>query len=363
MKAFVVEKEQLLHNLQIIRAHAGDAVVWAVLTGNGYGLGAVPMAGLLREVGIDHFAVTNVREAVELREAGFEDNPILMLRQTQDEAEINALLDLKVILTVGSTEAAVAVNAIAAERAAMARVHLKVDTGMGRYGFVPADIASLLKVYEYQKSIVVEGVYTHFNCAFCDEKLTKKQYQDFMQVVAEIREAGFDPGMVHCCNSAAFLKFPEMHADAVRIGSALLGRLSFRDNLGLKRIGHAEATVEELRWLKKGSTVGYGAGWKAKRPTRIAVLSIGWYHGFGNEKGHDLFRIRDCLREILHNLKWIITGRRLCVSVNGKSCHVLGHVGMVNTIVDVTDVDCAIGDRVVLQVNPLQVKGMKILYR
>ena len=158
MKAFVVEKEQLLHNMQIIRAHAGDAVVWAVLKGNGYGLGAVPMAGLLREVGIDHFAVTNVREAVELREAGFEDNPIRMLRQTQDEAEINALLDLKVILTVGSTEAAVAVNAIAAERAAMARVHLKVDTGMGRYGFVPADIASLLKVYEYQKSIVMEGV-------------------------------------------------------------------------------------------------------------------------------------------------------------------------------------------------------------
>ena len=115
--------------------------------------------------------------------------------------------------------------------------------------------------------------------------------------------------------------------------------------------------------LQPGDTVGYGAGWRAKRPTKIAVLSIGWYHGFGAEKGRDLFRIRDCIREILHNLRWIFTGKRLHVCVNGALCSVLGHVGMVNTIVDVTDVDCKIGDLAVLQVNPLQVKGMKILYR
>ena len=115
--------------------------------------------------------------------------------------------------------------------------------------------------------------------------------------------------------------------------------------------------------MQPGDTVGYGAGWRAKRPTKIAVLSIGWYHGFGAEKGRDLFRIRDCIREILHNLRWIFTGKRLHVCVNGALCSVLGHVGMVNTIVDVTDVDCKIGDLAVLQVNPLQVKGMKILYR
>ena len=165
-----------------------------------------------------------------------------------------------------------------------------------------------------------------------------------------------------CCRTA-FLKFPQMRSDAVRIGSAFLGRLSFQDGLGLKRIGHAEATIEELRQLQPGDTVGYGAGWRAKRPTKIAVLSLGWYHGFGAEKGRDLFRIRDCIREILHNLRWIFTGKRLHVCVNGALCSVLGHVGMVNTIVDVTDVDCKIGDLAVLQVNPLQVKGMKILYR
>lgn len=363
MKAYVIEKELLLHNMQAIRQAAGETVVWAVLKGNGYGLGVTQMAQLLLESGIDHFAVTQIREAAQLREAGLDDVQILMLRQTQEPAEIHALMDLRVILTVGSAEAAAAIRAAAAERAAVARVHLKVDTGMGRYGFMPAELDKLQAVYDAPDCIQVCGIYTHFNCAFCDDKLTKKQYAAFMQVVEQLRQAGHQPGMVHCCNSAAFLKFPEMHADAVRIGSAFLGRLSFPDKLGLKKIGHAEATVEELRWLPAGATVGYGAGWKAKRPTRIAVLGIGWYHGFGSEKGRDLFRFRDCLREIFHNLKWILKGRRLHVSVNEKICPVLGHVGMVNTIVDVTDVECAIGDRVVLQVNPLQAKGMKILYR
>lgn len=363
MKAYVIEKALLQQNMQLIRQAAGDTIVWAVLKGNGYGLGVTQMAQLLLESGVDHFAVTQVREAVQLREAGLDNVQILMLRQTEEPAEINALMDLRVIMTVGSLDAAVVINGIAAERAATARVHLKVDTGMGRYGFMPEEVEKLLKVYDYQEHIQVCGIYTHFSCAFCNDKVTKKQYETFMQTVDEIRQAGYKPGMVHCCNSAAFLKYPEMHADAVRIGSAFLGRLSFPDKLGLKKIGHAEATVEELRWLKAGATVGYGAGWKAKRPTQIAVLGIGWYHGFSNERGRDLFRFRDCLREIRHNLKWMLKGRRLHVTVNGETCRVLGHVGMVNTIVDVTDIECAIGDRVVLQVNPLQVKGMKILYR
>ena len=363
MKAYVVEREHLAQNIRAIREEAGESIVWAVLKGNGYGLGVVQMAELMRENGIDHFAVTEAREARLLRGAGFEESPILMLRQTMEPELIHELLDLQVIFTVGSSAAAEALDAVAAERSAMAEVHLKIDTGMGRYGFKPEELPALLEVYACRKNIVVGGIYTHFNCAFCDDKRTQKQYTAFRRVVMAIGEAGFEVGMVHCCNSAAFLKFPQMRSDAVRIGSAFLGRLSFQDGLGLKRIGHAEATIEELRQLQPGDTVGYGAGWRAKRPTKIAVLSIGWYHGFGAEKGRDLFGIRDCIREILHNLRWIFTGKRLHVCVNGALCSVLGHVGMVNTIVDVTDVDCKIGDLAVLQVNPLQVKGMKILYR
>ena len=239
MKAYVVEREHLAQNIRAIREEAGESIVWAVLKGNGYGLGVVQMAELMRENGIDHFAVTEAREARLLREAGFEESPILMLRQTMEPELIHELLDLQVIFTVGSSAAAEALDAMAAERSAMAEVHLKIDTGMGRYGFKPEELPALLEVYACRKNIVVGGIYTHFNCAFCDDKRTQKQYTAFRRVVMAIGEAGFEVGMVHCCNSAAFLKFPQMRSDAVRIGSAFLGRLSFQDGLGLKRIGHA----------------------------------------------------------------------------------------------------------------------------
>lgn len=363
MRAYVIEKELLAHNIALLQERAGDVPIWAVLKGNGYGIGAVPMARVLHECGVDRFAVTEVREVQALREAGFAENPILMLRQVTDAAEINALLDLNAIFTVGSTDAAVILNGIAAERAAMAEVHLKIDTGMGRYGFLPEQVKQVIQVYEYQKNIVVGGIYTHFNCAFCDKKRTRAQFEAFQKVVQAVQAAGYETGIVHCCNSSAFLHYPEMYCDGVRLGSALLGRLPFPNRIGLKRIGHAEATVEEIRWLPKGHEVGYGAGWIARQPTQVAVLDIGWYHGFSLEKGRDLFRIRDCLREIYHNLKYILRGKSLYVSINGKNCKVIGHVGMVHTAVDVTDIDCKIGDRAVLQVNPLMIRGMKVQYR
>ncbi len=363
MKAYIVDKTQLAENLEKLQKHAGQVPIWGVLKGNGYGLGCVPMARLLAAHGIERFCVTEVREATALREAGFTDNPILMLRQTQDPEEINAMLDMNIIFTVGSLQAAIVLGGIAAERSTMAEVHLKVDTGMGRYGFLPEQVDQAIRVYEYQKNIVVEGIYTHFHSAFCSERATREQFRQFRQVVSEIQSAGYETGMVHCCNSSAFLRYPEMHCDAVRLGSALLGRITGPNRLGLKRIGYVEADVEELRWLPADSTVGYGAAYKTKRPTQVAVLGVGWYHGFGTENGHDLFRARDCLRAIAHSLRILFTKKALYVELGARRCRVLGRIGMVHTVVDVTDAEVKVGDRAILSINPLVQKGMKILYR
>lgn len=140
MKAYVVEKEALSHNIELLQKMANGVPIWAVLKGNGYGIGVLPLARHLAEAGIDHFCVTEVREAELLRENGFEDASILMLRSTGDPAELNRLMDLRVILTIGSWETACAINAIAAERADVVEAHLKIDTGMGRYGFLPEDM-------------------------------------------------------------------------------------------------------------------------------------------------------------------------------------------------------------------------------
>ena len=362
MKAYVVEREALIHNIQAIRRFAGLVPIWGVMKGNGYGIGLVPLSKLLYENGIDRFAVTELKEAEQLREL-FPQAPILMLRSTADPAEIQKLLDLNVILTVGSYETAVAVNGIAADRSAIAEVHLCIDTGMGRYGFFPDDVDKIASVYEYMKSLAVTGIFTHFHSAFCSEKATKQQFEKFQTLLEQLHAAGYETGMAHCCNSHAFVRHPEMHLDGVRIGSAFLGRLAFKDKLGLQRIGYAECTLEEIRWIPKGQTIGYAAGFKAPRQMRTAVIGLGWYNGFAASRENDIFRIRDSIGGILHHLKNLLFPRRILVEVNGHKCRTLGHVGMVHAVVDVTDIDCAVGDKVIVAINPLAVKGLRVQYR
>ena len=362
MKTYIVETDSIRHNLDVLLKKAGKTPVWAVLKGNGYGIGIVPFSRILFENGINHFAVTELREAEVLRE-NYPDVPILMMRSIADPAEINELLDLGVILTVGCYETAVAINGIAAERATVAEVHIAIDTGMGRYGFLPDDVDKLISVYEYMKNLTVGGMFTHFHSAFSNEKATKKQFEEFTALLEKLRAAGYETGMAHCCNSHAFIRHPEMHLDAVRIGSAFLGRLAFKEKLGLKKIGYAECTVEELRWIPKGQTVGYAAGFRARQQMRTAVIGIGSYNGFSMNRENDLFRFRDSLMGILHHVKNIFFPHKILVTVNGHKCRVLGHIGMVHAVVDVTDIECAVGDKVIVQVNPLSVKGLRVQYR
>ncbi len=362
MKAYVVEREALIHNINALRAFAGNVPIWAVLKGNGYGIGLVPFSRILYENGVDHFAVTELKEAEILRE-NYPDAPILMMRSTADPVEINELMDMGIILTVGCYETAVAINGIAAERSAVAEVHLAVDTGMGRYGFLPDDVDKIISVFEYMKNLKVGGIFTHFHSSFANEKATKLQYDQFKTLVNKLKAAGYDPGMAHCCNSHAFVRHPEMHMDGVRVGSAFLGRLNFKDKLGLKKIGYVECTVEEMRWIPKGQTVGYSAGFKAKSQLRTAVIGIGYYNGFAMLRQNDLFRFRDSILGILHHIKNIFFPHKILVNVNGQKCRILGHVGMVHAVVDVTDIDCAVGDKVIAAVNPLMVKGLRVQYR
>lgn len=363
MKAYIVDRAALSKNIQTIRNAAGDSVVWAVLKGNGYGLGILPMARMMHDNGIDHFAVTEVKEAEALRDGGYANDTILMLRSTANRDEINALLDMNVILSIGSYDTAVAVNGVAGERADIAEVHLNVDTGMGRYGFLPSETDKMISVFEYMKNLAVSGIYTHFHSAFCSHKATKDQFALFMHTVEQLRTAGYETGMVHCCNSAAFLLHPEFKLDAVRIGSAFLGRCAGAEKLGLARIGYAETRIEEIRWLPKGQTVGYGAGFVAKAPIRTAVFDIGYFNGFTPDAENDLYRVRDSLRGMWKHFKNIFVRRWIIVTVNGHKCRILGHIGMVHAVADVTDIPCAVGDKVVVQIAPLHVKGMKIAYR
>lgn len=358
MSAYIVDTAAIRQNIALIRKKAGTATVFAVVKGDGYGLGTEKLARLLSEEGIDHFAVTEPKEAGILRQMG--EKNVLMLRATDDPGEISTLLELDAILTIGSLSDAVAISGIAREKGKKARVHLKVDTGMGRYGFLPSEQDKLLACYEYLDTLDICGIYTHFHSAFCNKKATRRQFAQLQAMVDAVRAAGFDPGMVHCANSSALFRCPETAMDAVRVGSAILGRLSFRT--GLKKVGFCETHVTQVKWLPKGHTCGYGAAFRTKKPTQIAVLPVGWFHGFATEYGNDVFRFRDCLRKVLSGLKAMVFRPSVTVKVGNTVCKTLGHVGMLHTVVDVTGKNINPGETAIFEINPLRVRGMEIKY-
>jgi alanine racemase len=362
MKAYIVDKQALKNNLEILKSRAGSTAIWGVVKGDGYGMGCVNMASFLHENGIRRFAVTEISEVRALRTAGFEDVPILMMEGTCNPIEVRELLQLGAIFSVGTGEDAAVINAEAAALGMKAQAHVKIDTGMGRYGFLHDQTEQIAALYTDYPNMELTGIYTHFHSAR-NASVTQNQFDRFQRVVSALRQAGFDPGMVHCCNSTAFWKYEHMHCDAVRVGSAVLGRVNFEGKTGLQKVGFCQAELEEIRTIPAGHSVGYGAGWKAKKDTRIAVLSVGYINGFSVDRGFDLWRFSDCLRGIGRYIKAFLKKKALYVRVKGKACRVLGHVGMVNMVIDVTGCDCQPGDLAHVDINPLLVRNMEIVFQ
>ena len=352
MKRYVVEKASLEHNVRLILEKAGDKVVWGVIKGNGYGLGVVPMSRLLAAYGIRHFAVTDIHEVRALREDGCED-PILMLSGTCDPAEVNELLDLNAILTVSSVEDAKVLDEQARLRATVAEAHVKIDTGMGRYGFLPTETDRILSVFRYLGNLHVTGTYTHYANAFRSVKKTQEQLDIFRAVVDKIRAAGYDPGMLHASNSEAMFGCKLPNLDAVRIGSALGGRVISKGDHGLQRTGRLQSQISEIRWLPKGAEVGYGSAYVTKQPTRVAIVPVGSSDGYMVEKIRTSHSFKACFRAACSAMLGFFRRRRYYVLVDGKRAPVIGHVGVNHTAIDVTNIPCAPGDTVLMDAAPL----------
>lgn len=352
-KYLVVDRQKIHNNIQLIRHRAGDAIIYGVLKGNAYGLGLLEVADILRDEGISHFAITEPRDLIVLRNSGFIDEEILVMRSTSIPDEIEKMIEYNAVATVGSYDTAVALNGIAEKKQTSIDVHIEIDTGMGRYGFLPEEYDRVLSVYKYMPALRVTGMYTHYNRAFSSGKAVKSQYDKFIGVVDQVKRAGFNPGTLHSANSSALFKYPYTVMDAIRVGSALTGRIAVRSNFGLSKVGYAECQIVEIRWLHRNQTIGYGADYKCKKSVKIAVLPIGYSDGFCTDKQHDMFRFKDAVYASLSGLKAWLTGKKVTASINGKTVPVLGHVGMQHTIIDVTNIDCAPGDWVKLEVNPL----------
>ena len=254
MKTLVIEREAVKNNIGVIKERAGEAVIYAVLTGDGQGAGLVELARLLREEGIGRFAVSEPAEAA-LRRAGFVEEEILMLRPTVDRAELEQLIDLNVVCTVGSADTGMALNGAAEARSTVVEAHIQIDTGMGFGGFLADEPEKILSVYRNLPNVAVSGICTQLHARKKGGEDLAARLGQFHRVVEAIRAAGFETGVVHAAGSYALLHCADARLDGVRAGSALLGRCRRVHGDGLYRVGYGEVGIEETRWLPKGHTV------------------------------------------------------------------------------------------------------------
>jgi len=187
-----------------------------------------------------------------------------------------------------------------------------------------------------------------------NKKLTLTQLDMFNGVLDRLIDMGYEPGAAHACDSAALFKYTIELMDAVRVDTALSGRIPGKPVQGLSKVGYIEAGLEEVGWHPKGRTIGSEREFVTRAPTKIAILSVGYFHGFGVDR----YIVEKSLFDIARYRR-----RKTYVRINGQKARVLGSVGLLHTVVDVTKIDCTVGDIALLDVDPVNVKGLPIVYK
>ena len=283
-----VDLDALAHNYERIRRHVGEKTkLLGVIKADAYGHGAVPVAKELEALGASYLAVSNIDECEEVRRGGV-TLPVLMLGFTPaDQAE--RILELDMTQAVQSLDIAKAFSAAAVKCGKKMKVHIKLDTGMGRLGFLCdeehfdeslQDILAVLRL----PGLDVEGVFTHFCVA--DEEgeenvaFTRTQHERFLRMIdaAEAR-SGFHFRLRHCCNAGGIVCYPEWAGDMVRCGIILYGSGSLAEKMGMEPVMSLKTRVATVRDLAPGTSVSYGRTYFTERESRIAVLPIGYADG------------------------------------------------------------------------------------
>ena len=320
-----IHLDRLQGNFQAIQASlAPGSQAMAVVKADGYGHGAAAAAKALREAGAAWFGVSNLEEAVQLRRAGI-DGDILILSFTPPE-EAGRLAEFAVTQTVLSRPYAEELDAAAQAAGVRVRVHQKVDTGMSRVGFlyhregdeaVLDDMAAACRL----PHLTAEGIFTHFASADEEEDggFTRRQFALFMDAVRRLEERGVSFALRHCCNSAATLRYPEMHLDMVRPGIILYGLSPapwMEGMLPLDPVMELKTTVSMIKDLPADTPVSYGRIYTTGEARRVATVPIGYADGYP--------------RVLSNRADMLLAGRRV---------RVVGRVCMDQCMLDVTGLD------------------------
>lgn len=325
------------HNYNVIRNKvADDTKVCCVIKADGYGHGAVELSQIYEKLGADFFAVSNIDEGIEIRKSGSK-LPIVILGYTP-VSEAENLAEYDISQAVFSLEYAKELSEKCVEEDCICKMHVKVDSGMSRIGFMcqefPRDEYSIEEICEAccLPNLEVEGLFTHFCVSDEDaegREFTNKQYENFIHVRDSLKKRGVDISVVHCSNSGAIEDYPETCCDMVRAGIILYGLApssKLADRLDLVPAMTLKTVVAFVKEVQKGATISYGRTFTADRKMKIATVPIGYADGFIRQNAKDGYMM-----------------------VNGKKAKIVGRICMDQTMLDVTDIeDVKTGDEVVV---------------
>jgi alanine racemase len=314
-----VDLDAIAHNARGLKECVGEETeLMAVVKANAYGHGAVPVARTALENRATRLAVNRALEGVELRQAGI-TAPVLILGYSLPiEAETVVRWDLTP--TVTTVEGALALSSMSDRQGKVTSIHVKVDTGMGRFGLLPDEVVAFVRRISELPGLKLEGLFTHFALAdSADKTYTRRQFGLYMQVVEQLEDAGFTIPLKHVANSAAALDLPEMHLDMVRCGIALYGLRpsdEVEPAIPLEPSMVLRSRVARVRTLPPGSSISYGCTYTTTRPAPVALVPVGYGDGY---------------HRILSN--------RGSVLIGGKRAPIVGRVCMDQFVVDVTDIE------------------------
>lgn len=325
-----IDLDKLAHNMREIRRASQSKGIIAVVKADAYGHGAVDVAPVLLENGADRLAVAVISEAVELRRSGI-DAPIMILGFTPPNL-IDTLLKYNIEQTVINYEFAKELSNMARKKNKIAKIHIGIDTGMGRIGFLPNE-TSLNEISKINQlpNIEIEGLFSHFSSAdeSCKE-YTLKQLMCYEEFYKRLIENDVKINNRHIGNSAAIIDLPKTHFDYVRPGIIQYGYYPsnevLKGKLNLRPVMSVKSNIVHIKTLKAGEHISYGRRFTTERESIIATLPVGYADGYTR----------------------LLFGRGKVI-INGKFAPIVGTICMDQCMIDITDIEgVKIGNEVIL---------------
>jgi len=292
-----IDLKAIRYNLsQIKKLINSDTAILAPVKANGYGHGILQVSEVLVGSGIDYLGVSTVDEAVLLRENGFKKTPILMLGSILAQAACH-IVEYNITQAVGDAQLALAINKCARKQGKRAKVHIKIDTGMGRIGVWHEDAMRLVLAVCNMKNLKIEGIFSHFSSSDENSVLTHTQIQVFLSLIEAIEKSGIHIRYKHMANSMAVIDYNNSHMNLIRPGLILYGlwpkpsqskvKINLRPALSLK------SRIVFLKDVPPGRAISYGGTHTTKKHTTIATIPIGYGDGLSrrlSSKGHVVIR-------------------------------------------------------------------------